>query len=100
MSAPPITLRRLRTIGTGVLVALAAAAFAAPGAEGARDFDRDFLWGTANAGFQSEGGKGRDVDPNSDWYAWTHDPANIADGIVSGDQPEQGPGFGGALRPT
>ena len=93
MSAPPITLRRLRTIGTGVLVALAAAAFAAPGAEGARDFDRDFLWGTANAGFQSEGGNGRDVDPNSDWYVWTHDPANIADGTVSGDQPEQGPDF-------
>ena len=56
-------------------------------------FPPGFLWGTANAGFQSEAGQGRHTDPNSDWFVWTHDPANIADGTVSGDQPESGPGF-------
>jgi len=90
VSAPPTTARRLWTL---LAAALATAALAAPSAHAARDFPRDFLWGTANAGFQSEGGKGQDADPNSDWYAWTHDPANIQNGIVSGDQPEQGPGF-------
>ena len=88
--------QRGRAIGRATLTgacALALAALLAPAASAARDFPRDFLWGTANAGFQSEGGQGRNADPNSDWYAWTHDPTNISSGIVSGDQPEQGPGF-------
>ena len=65
----------------------------APTADAAGSFPPGFLWGTANAGFQSEAGQGRHTDPNSDWFVWTHDPANIADGTVSGDQPESGPGF-------
>jgi len=32
-------------------------------------------------------------DPNSDWYVWVHDPENIAAGLVSGDLPENGPGY-------
>jgi beta-galactosidase len=64
----------------------------APGAGAAKKFPKEFLWGTAIAGFQAEAGKGKSVDPNSDWFVWTHDPANIADGTVSGDLPEDGPG--------
>ncbi len=33
---------------------------------------------------------GENIDPNTDWYAWVHDPSNIQKGIVSGDLPEQG----------
>ncbi len=54
---------------------------------------KGFLWGTAIAGFQSEMGRGRDTDPTSDWWAWTHDRGNIEREIVSGDLPENGPGF-------
>ena len=44
------------------------------------------------SGFQVEMGKGP-IDPNSDWFKWVHDPKNIKLGIVSGDLPEDGPGF-------
>lgn len=54
---------------------------------------KGFLWGTAIAGFQSEMGRGRDIDPTSDWWAWVHDKGNIASGTVSGEMPENGPGF-------
>ncbi|CAB4345404.1 unannotated protein [freshwater metagenome] len=54
---------------------------------------KGFLWGTAIAGFQSEMGKGRDTDRTSDWWAWVHDKGNIASGTVSGEMPENGPGF-------
>ncbi len=74
-------------------VAATAAALVLAAPAGAQDFPEGFLWGTANAGFQAEGGQGRDVDPNSDWFAWTHDGSNVSSGIVSGDQPEDGPGF-------
>jgi beta-galactosidase len=73
------------------VIALAAAAVAPAGAAGSTKFPDGFLWGTAISGFQSEAGKGKNADRESDWFAWTHDDANIADGIVSGDQPEQGP---------
>jgi len=33
---------------------------------------------------------GENIDPNTDWYAWVHDPSNIQKGIVSGDLPERG----------
>ena len=33
------------------------------------------------------------VDPNSDWFKWVHDEENIRLGVVSGDLPENGPGF-------
>ena len=85
--------RRSRLASLAAISALALAGLGASSAGAARDFPRDFLWGTANAGFQSEAGQGRNADPNSDWFAWTHDPQNIADGTVSGDQPEDGPGF-------
>ena len=74
------------------LVPVALALIAASAAAGAAKFPKAFLWGTAIAGFQTEAGQGRNLDPASDWFAWTHDPANIADGSVSGDLPEDGPG--------
>ena len=86
----PRTIRR--TLGIALVVT---AALAVPGAAqgAALRFPRGFAWGVATAGFQSEMGRGRDLDRGSDWWAWTHDPANIADGRTSGDQPENGPGF-------
>jgi beta-galactosidase len=57
-------------------------------------FPPGFLWGTAISGFQTDmGGSPASNDPNSDWWVWTHDPANIAAGITSGDLPEDGPAF-------
>jgi len=44
------------------------------------------------AAFQVEMGLG-DVDKNSDWYVWAHDEENTRKGLVSGDHPENGPGF-------
>lgn len=35
----------------------------------------------------------QDVDSHTDWYTWTHDRKNIEQGVVSGDLPEEGPGF-------
>ena len=68
-------------------------ALLAPGSAIARDFPRGFLWGTAIAGFQTEaGGRPANADTHSDWWVWSHDPANIADGHVSGDRVERGPG--------
>ncbi len=56
-------------------------------------FPKSFFWGVSLAGFQSEMGQGRDLDRGTDWWAWTHDRANIAAGVTSGDLPENGPGF-------
>jgi beta-galactosidase len=55
-------------------------------------FRKNFLWGVSTSGFQFEMGDkaGKNVDPNTDWYAWTHDPINIQKGVVSGDLPENG----------
>jgi beta-galactosidase len=54
-------------------------------------FPEDFLWGVSNSGFQFEmGGPAGNIDPNTDWYAWVHDPSNVQKGIVSGDLPERG----------
>lgn len=76
-----------------IAAALVALLAAAP-ASAARDFPRDFLWGTASAGFQSEaGGRPANVDRRSDWYRFTSDPGLIADGVVSGDRIADGPGF-------
>ncbi len=74
------------------LAAIAMALSLPSSALAAQHFPTGFLWGTAIAGFQTEAGQGRNLDPSSDWFAWTHDPSNIADGTVSGDLPEQGPG--------
>jgi len=56
-------------------------------------FPEGFLWGTAIAGFQSDMGIGAPNDSGTDWWVWVHDPDNIAAGRVSGDRPEDGPGF-------
>jgi len=55
-------------------------------------FPEGFLWGVSEAGFQFEMGdpSGRNIDPNSDWFKWVHDPLNMGSGIVSGDLPENG----------
>ena len=78
----------VRTLGLAVVLLLAFAASAS-----ARDFPERFQWGVATAGFQVEMGRGHQVDPHSDWWTWAHDPTNIKNGVVSGDRPEQGPGF-------
>jgi beta-galactosidase len=76
-----------------VLVLTAIAALAVPAATEARDFPRDFLWGTAISGFQTEaGGRPANADPGSDWWVWSHDRHNIDAGRVSGDLVERGPG--------
>jgi beta-glucosidase/6-phospho-beta-glucosidase/beta-galactosidase len=70
-----------------------------PAAVGARDFPRDFLWGPAIAGFQTEaGGRPANADTRSDWWVWSHDPDNIAAGRVSGDRVERGPGHWRVFR--
>jgi len=66
---------------------------AAPALGAGRDFPRDFLWGPAIAGFQTEaGGTPSKADTGSDWWAWSHDADEIAAGHVSGDLVERGPG--------
>jgi beta-galactosidase len=72
---------------------------ALPGAVAARDFPRDFLWGTAISAFQTEaGGSPANQDPRSDWWVWSHDPTNIQRGWVSGDLVERGPGHWNRYR--
>ena len=61
-------------------------------------FPKDFRFGWSQAGFQSEMGTPGSEDKNSDWYAWVHDPENIAAGLVSGDLPENGPGYWGNYK--
>ncbi|MEM3623453.1 MAG: glycoside hydrolase family 1 protein, partial [Candidatus Bathyarchaeia archaeon] len=53
-------------------------------------FPKKFLWGVSASGFQFEMGDlaGKNLDPNTDWYAWVHDAQNIRKGLVSGDLPE------------
>ncbi|MDT7878319.1 MAG: beta-galactosidase BgaS [Candidatus Caldarchaeales archaeon] len=57
-------------------------------------FRRDFMWGFSEAGFQFEMGYSPEaVDKNTDWYVWVTDPLNILNRVVSGDRPEDGPGY-------
>lgn len=83
-------------VGAASVLVWAAVAILAPASVAASQrtaaFPPGFLWGTALAGFQAEAGDGRNLDPNSDWFAWTHDRDNIDAGIVSGELPEDGPG--------
>ena len=60
-----------------------------PGA--ALGFPDGFRWGVATSAFQTEMGGAAPVDPNTDWYAWTHDPLNQLLGWTKGI-PENGPG--------
>jgi len=55
-------------------------------------FPENFLWGVSTSGFQFEMGDsaGRNIDSNTDWYVWVHDPVNIQRSTVSGDLPENG----------
>jgi len=46
----------------------------------------------ATASFQVEMGRGEAAD-GSDWWSWVHDGENQRRGWVSGDVPEDGPGF-------
>jgi beta-galactosidase len=74
------------------LIVLATAGPAAAKPKGAQ-FPPGFLWGTATAGFQVEmGASPSSNDPNTDYWAWLHHPQNIAQHLVSGDLPEDGPG--------
>ncbi|MFM9141177.1 MAG: family 1 glycosylhydrolase, partial [Solirubrobacterales bacterium] len=85
----------LRSIRLAVVASLALAALAPAAANGApaEKFPKGFMWGVAGSGFQTEMGAGaQNSDPGSDWWAWVRDPQNIADGHVSGDLPENGPG--------
>lgn len=78
----------------GLLIAVALVLAAPAGASAAERFPRDFLWGVATSGFQSDmGGTPANADTRTDWWAWTHDRANIAADRVTADRPERGPGF-------
>ncbi|MFN8174216.1 MAG: glycoside hydrolase family 1 protein [Solirubrobacteraceae bacterium] len=86
-------MRRATICLAAVLAVLAASAPAALAARGDVAFPRGFLWGTANAGFQYEaGGSPSNADRGSDWWAWSHDPANIAKRWVTGDRVERSAG--------
>lgn len=55
-------------------------------------FDRSFKFGFSTVGVQHEMGlPGSEFV--SDWVLWLHDRENIAAGVVSGDRPEDGPGY-------
>jgi beta-galactosidase len=90
-------MRRLVAVMLVVPFALLFAAGLA-GAATVQRFPRGFLWGTAIAGFQTEMGRGRNEDRGSDWWVWTHDPANIAAHRVSRNEPENGPGHYALFR--
>jgi len=54
---------------------------------------KGFLLGFSESGFQFEMGLPGSEDPNSDWWVWVHDHENMLSGVVSGDLPENGPGY-------
>ena len=79
-------MRAIARLLVGALVLSGSAALAA--------FPGGFRWGVAIAGFQSDQGRtAGSTDPGTDWWAWSHDAANILAGRVSGDLVEQGPDF-------
>ena len=55
-------------------------------------FPKGFKFGFSECGFQFEMGIS-EPDPNSDWYAWSHDPRNVTAHYVSGDLPDNGVGY-------
>ena len=80
-------------LSVAAVLSLACPSVAAAGASAPEAFPSNFSWGVAGAGFQTEmGGGAANSDKNTDWWAWTHDAANISAKRVSGDQPENGPG--------
>jgi len=56
-------------------------------------FPRNFLFGFSESGFQFEMGIKGSEDEYSDWWSWVHDEENMLAAIVSGDLPENGPGY-------
>jgi beta-galactosidase len=79
--------------GVLLLVLLALRLGTAPAeARVVKRFPPGFLWGTAISAFQSEMGVGAPTDTGTDWWVWVRDPGNVGT-RVSGDLPEQGPGF-------
>jgi beta-galactosidase len=85
----------MRICATFAVLATAMLVAAAPAAakQSSAGFPDGFLWGTAVSGFQTEAGaSAAGSDPNTDWWVWVHDQANIDAGRVSGDLPEDGPG--------
>lgn len=55
---------------------------------------RGFMWGFSESGFQFEMGcSNAAIDKETDWYIWVTDPFNILNRVVSGDRPEDGPGY-------
>jgi len=57
-------------------------------------FGKDFYYGASLSGFQFEMGVNSDeLDSNTDWYVWTRDKGNIENEVVSGHDPEKGPGY-------
>ena len=88
-----------RPLGLAVLLVVALLQLAtAPHAAAVKRFPHGFLWGTAISGFQTEMGRGRNLDRASDWFVWSHDPGNVAAHRVSGDLPERGPGHYALFR--
>ena len=57
------------------------------------EFPEGFRFGVSMSGFQFEMGCGGEADPHSDWWIWARDPLNVGLGLVSGDLPEDGPGY-------
>ena len=83
----------ISAVALAATLALSVVPNAFAGASAPEAFPKGFIWGVAGAGFQTEmGGGSAYSDTNTDWWAWTHDSANIAAKRVSGDQPENGPG--------
>ena len=56
-------------------------------------FPRDFYFGFSISSFQFEMGGPGTLDEGSDWWVWVRDPSIVASGLVSGDLPEDGPGY-------
>ncbi len=56
-------------------------------------FPRDFSFGFSMSSFQFEMGGPGTIDNGSDWWHWVRDPNIVASGLVSGDLPEDGPGY-------
>ncbi len=56
-------------------------------------FPKEFMYGFSMSSFQYEMGLPGSESPWSDWWKWVHDLENISVGLVSGDLPENGPGY-------
>lgn len=66
--------------------------FDGTGSDAALEFPEGFRWGVSTAAFQAEMGGDAPLDTNSDWWQWTHDPANSLLLGWRGAVPEDGPG--------